>query len=310
MATRAAIICNTNEGMRGAYSHWDGYLSGLGVKLRDHFNSYDKAVRLISEGDIAEIDDEGDVRYFKDTPWTPFAGNTWREVATMIPHNNNIYVMKDGEWYWTDSNKGELEPLNDAIFGATFLTVPEQELPYNYGMQESIVNLKKEKIMSDVLCGKIWFGAFEDGNEVLCVGNFDMPVKKMPVTTNDWVWACEKIYRGTQNMFDSWSLTAEQLNEFFGDSEKQDGADWIAPKNMKGNRARDNKPIGHRSMSVGDVVQFGRDSQEKTYWAVAGFGFVELSYSEYSEWHDMDSRERSDFIGDIARAKREEEVAC
>ena len=157
--------------------------------------------------------------------------------------------------------------------------------------------------MSEVLCGKIWFGAFEDGNEVLCVGNFDLPVKKVPVTTNDWVWACEKIYRGTQNMFDSWSLTAEQLNEFFGDSEKQDGADWIAPKNMKGNRARDGKPIGHRSMSVGDVVQFGRDDDKKTYWAVAGFGFTELTYDEYSRWHDTDSRDRDMFVRDIVKAK-------
>ena len=159
--------------------------------------------------------------------------------------------------------------------------------------------------MSEVLCGKVWFGAFED---VICVANFDMPVKKVPVNTSDWVWACEKIYRGTQNMFDSWSLTEEQLNEFFGDTEKQDGAEWIAPKNMRGNRARDGKPVGHRSMSVGDVVQFGRDDQEKTYWAVAGFGFTELTYDEYSRWHDTDSRDRDMFVRDIVRAKEVEKL--
>ena len=115
MATRAAIICNTNEGMRGAYSHWDGYLSGLGVKLKKHFNSQEKAVRLISEGDIAEIDDEGDVRYFKDTPWTPFAGNTWQEVATMIPHNGNIYVMINGVWHWAESTKTKLYELDSKL---------------------------------------------------------------------------------------------------------------------------------------------------------------------------------------------------
>ena len=172
--------------------------------------------------------------------------------------------------------------------------------------------------MSDVLCGKVWFGAFEDGNEVVCVANFDMPVKKVPVTTNDWVWACEKIYRGTQNMFDSWSLSLEQLNSFYGEhTGKEDGADWIYPKNMKGNRARDGKPVGHRSMSVGDVVQFGRDDQEKTYWAVAGFGFTELTYDEYSRWHDTDSRDRDMFVRDIVKAKqvvemieKEKEAAC
>ena len=85
--------------------------------------------------------------------------------------------------------------------------------------------------MSDVLCGKVWFGAFEDGNEVVCVANFDMPVKKVPVTTNDWVSEGEKIYRATQNIMDSWSLTLEQINNESKDfgrplDKKEDGADW------------------------------------------------------------------------------------
>ena len=48
---------------------------------------------------------------------------------------------------------------------------------------------KKDKIMNKVgygLRGKIWFGAFEDGNEVVCVGNFNMPAT--PEGANDWVW--------------------------------------------------------------------------------------------------------------------------
>jgi hypothetical protein len=180
-------------------------------------------------------------------------------------------------------------------------------------MQESIINLTKDKNMSDVLCGKVWFGAFEDGNEVVCVANFDMPVEKVPVTTNDWVCNCEKIYRATQNIMDSWSLTLEQINNESKDfgrplDKKEDGADWISPKNFYRN-------YGHRSMSCGDVVQFGRDDREKTYWAVASFGFVELTYDEYSEWHDMSARDRSWFIDDIQKAyqhqaKYKEEVAC
>ena len=153
------------------------------------------------------------------------------------------------------------------------------------------------------LRGKIWFGAFEDGNDVVCVGNFNMPATKL-----DWVGKCEKIYRATQNLFDSWSLTLEQINN---DprcdrklEEKRDGAEWIHPKNFYRN-------YGHRSMSCGDVVQFGRDDQEKTYWGVAGFGFVELTYDEYSKWHDMESRERSWYIDELNKAKyKEEEVAC
>ena len=126
------------------------------------------------------------------------------------------------------------------------------------------------------LRGKIWFGAFEDGNDAVCVANFDMPAK--PIS---WMAKCEEIYRATQNMYDSWSLTEEQLNDFFSNISKEDGADWITPTNMKGNRARDGKPIGHRSMSVGDVVQFGRDNDHKKYFAVAGFGFTELTSRQY-----------------------------
>lgn len=153
------------------------------------------------------------------------------------------------------------------------------------------------------LRGKIWFGAFEDGNEVVCVGNFDMPAAKL-----DWVSKCEKIYRATQNIMDSWSLTLEQINnesKYDGRTldKKEDGADWISPKNFYRN-------YGHRSMSCGDVIQFGRDDDKKRYFGCAGFGFVELTYEEYSKWHDMTARDRSWFIDEVQKAKHKEEVAC
>ena len=65
MATRAAVMMNDSEGMVGVYSHWDGYLSGLGVKLKNFFNTRDKVETLIEGGDIAEIDNDGNVRYFE-----------------------------------------------------------------------------------------------------------------------------------------------------------------------------------------------------------------------------------------------------
>ena len=197
-------------------------------------------------------------------------------------------------------------------------SIPEEELPYNYGMKESVINLEKDKIMENKvgygLRGKVWFGAFEDGNDVVCVANFNMPAEKAPEGANDWVWKCEKIYRATQNMFDSWSLTLEQINNSPRNAydglrdnkltEKQDGADWIYPKNFYRN-------YGHRSMSCGDVIQFGIDNDKKRYFGCAGFGFVELTYEEYSKWHDMESRERSWYIDEVKKAKyKEEEVAC
>ena len=165
-------------------------------------------------------------------------------------------------------------------------------------MQESIINLTEDKIMNKVgygLRGKIWFGAFEDGNDAVCVANFDMPAVKL-----DWIGKCEKIYRATQNIMDSWSLTLEQIND---DprcdrklDKKQDGADWISPKNFYRN-------YGHRSMSVGDVIQFGRDHDKKVYYACASFGFTELTSREYDRWLGTDSRDRDMFVSDIVKAK-------
>ena len=50
----------------------------------------------------------------------------------------------------------------------------------------------------------------------------------------------------------------------------------------------------------------------RRYFGCAGFGFVELTYEEYSKWHDMESRgERSWYIDEVKKAKyKEEEVAC
>ena len=117
MATRAAVIYKSNNGMRGVYSHWDGYRSGLGVKLKNHFNTRDKVERLIAGGDIAEVDDEGNVRYFNEGgPLdTPFAGSSWQEVAGMIGHNNHIYVSIDGIWHYAQSSKDELMTLDAAL---------------------------------------------------------------------------------------------------------------------------------------------------------------------------------------------------
>jgi hypothetical protein len=37
------------------YCHWDGYPEFNGVKLKEHFNSYEKASELIDGGDISAL---------------------------------------------------------------------------------------------------------------------------------------------------------------------------------------------------------------------------------------------------------------
>jgi hypothetical protein len=54
MGTRSRIgIQLADDSILSVYSHWDGYPSFNGVKLVEHFNSYEKAAELIDGGDIS-----------------------------------------------------------------------------------------------------------------------------------------------------------------------------------------------------------------------------------------------------------------
>ena len=56
MATRSRIgIELSNGSILSVYCHWDGYPEYNGVKLVEHFNSYEKASELIDGGDISAL---------------------------------------------------------------------------------------------------------------------------------------------------------------------------------------------------------------------------------------------------------------
>jgi hypothetical protein len=56
MATRSRIgIQLADESILSVYCHWDGYPEFNGVKLVEHFNSYDAAAELIDGGDISSL---------------------------------------------------------------------------------------------------------------------------------------------------------------------------------------------------------------------------------------------------------------
>ncbi len=56
MATRSRIGVQLSDGsILSVYSHWDGSPKFNGVKLQEHFNSYDKASELIDGGDISAL---------------------------------------------------------------------------------------------------------------------------------------------------------------------------------------------------------------------------------------------------------------
>ena len=56
MATRSRIgIQLPDDSILSVYCHWDGYPGFNGVKLQEHFNSYEKASELIDGGDISAL---------------------------------------------------------------------------------------------------------------------------------------------------------------------------------------------------------------------------------------------------------------
>ena len=54
MSTRARIgILLPDDSILSVYHHWDGYPEWLGVKLKEHYNTYEKASELIDGGNMS-----------------------------------------------------------------------------------------------------------------------------------------------------------------------------------------------------------------------------------------------------------------
>src|SRR6056300_1380711 len=54
MATRARIAIQTENGIIGAYQHWDGYPGGLGYNLIDNWYKADKIIDAIKLGNSSK----------------------------------------------------------------------------------------------------------------------------------------------------------------------------------------------------------------------------------------------------------------
>jgi hypothetical protein len=116
MSTRAAIIMKDGDKYRGIYSHWDGYISGVGKDLQKHYKKKEKIRALIDLGAIsvlgAKVDPKGEhsfdhpekgvtVAYGRDRgekDCGSVTGDTVDEVAGQIGHNGYVYVWEDGKW--------------------------------------------------------------------------------------------------------------------------------------------------------------------------------------------------------------------
>lgn len=118
MSTRSAIIERTATGYRGIYCHFDGYISGVGKTLLEHYTDPAKVSALIDLGDCSiicgchRVAPEGPhdfskpekgtvVAYMRDRgeeDLEPREGHSVEDVASQIDHNGYVYVFEDGAW--------------------------------------------------------------------------------------------------------------------------------------------------------------------------------------------------------------------
>ena len=130
MGTRSRIGVMHGDKCKSVYAHWDGYLSGVGATLQEHYDSA-KANHLVALGDISSLDSQIGEQHEFDCPhaygsierevWetnfgdmTTFYGRDRGEKNAdfQVSHDfaqflelvdgsgaEYFYIMKDGVWY-------------------------------------------------------------------------------------------------------------------------------------------------------------------------------------------------------------------
>ena len=144
MATRARIAIQTENGIIGAYQHWDGYPGGLGYNLIENWYKADKitdAIKLgnsskwgIIIGEKIDFDDRNDpmqdvqnVYYMRDRGEKDQGPKTYSDEADYLENGFNtgedyIYLAKNtGEkdylgnaqvtWFYASYDSKEFKPL-------------------------------------------------------------------------------------------------------------------------------------------------------------------------------------------------------
>lgn len=102
MATRSSIsILNDDGSVDSIYCHFDGYQSGVGKILNDHYNTIEKAKELISKGDASYIKSTiAECKFYtsmgEDLKIHHFSSIQGFNYSDMKQQFN--YIFKNGEW--------------------------------------------------------------------------------------------------------------------------------------------------------------------------------------------------------------------
>ena len=135
MATRSTISVVTKEGkVQQIYCHWDGYLSYNGRILKEFYNTLDKALELVSFGDMSSLREkcipdpeyshtfdqpqqDVSVYYGRDRQESNVDAEVYSnigEYCEKLPREEYDYLFYEGKWYLVD-DKSVIELTDELL---------------------------------------------------------------------------------------------------------------------------------------------------------------------------------------------------
>ena len=133
MATRTRIgIQLPDESVLSVYCHWDGYPEFNGVKLKEHFNSYEKASELIDGGDISALwTNAGWNNETLEETGPLYYSSRGEDLPPCLDANIYDYLAEGEEFAYLYTLKGEWVCYNRNEFGNKIpevVAIPEVQL--------------------------------------------------------------------------------------------------------------------------------------------------------------------------------------
>ena len=126
MATRSFIAKYDYiaEEYTAIYCHWDGYVSGVGLTLRGHYNTDEKVTTLLTYGDISALRE--DINATKVESYQVVQGDkdavavTFKYFSQMVEHYRRIncefgYVWQGGLWECYDLEPQRIDLYADHL---------------------------------------------------------------------------------------------------------------------------------------------------------------------------------------------------
>jgi hypothetical protein len=121
MGTRSTIALEYADGsIKQIYCHWNGYISGVGATLFEHYDTPEKVNELLSQGDARAIDktiNECNF-YARDRGETGVEASNYQSYDHFMKNagfQEYDYIMREGVWYLIRDKRSPLESLADLI---------------------------------------------------------------------------------------------------------------------------------------------------------------------------------------------------